>query len=44
MTEDVAIRPPKGAHALAPHLVCQGAAEAIDFYSRAFGATEMIRT
>lgn len=28
---------------LAPHLVCKGAAEAIDFYSRAFGAQEMIR-
>jgi PhnB protein len=29
--------------ALAPHLVCAGAAEAIEFYGRAFGATEMIR-
>jgi uncharacterized glyoxalase superfamily protein PhnB len=26
-----------------PHLVCAGAAEAIDFYVKAFGATEMIR-
>ena len=34
---------PEGAYALAPHLVCAGAAEAIDFYKRAFGATEMIR-
>lgn len=28
---------------LAPHLVCAGAAEAIDFYQRAFGAEEMMR-
>lgn len=28
---------------LSPHLVCAGAAEAIDFYKRAFGAEEMIR-
>lgn len=28
---------------LSPHLVCAGAAEAIDFYTRAFGAVEMIR-
>jgi uncharacterized glyoxalase superfamily protein PhnB len=33
----------KGIHRLTPHLVCAGAAEAIDFYKRAFGATEMIR-
>lgn len=30
-------------HPLAPHLVCAGAAEAIDFYKRAFGAEELIR-
>ena len=30
-------------HALMPHLVCDGAADAIEFYKRAFGATEMIR-
>jgi uncharacterized glyoxalase superfamily protein PhnB len=28
---------------LSPHLVCAGAAEAIDFYKQAFGAEEMIR-
>lgn len=28
---------------LAPHLVCDGASDAIDFYKRAFGATEMMR-
>ena len=30
-------------HALCPHLVCRGAAEAINFYVRAFGAEEMMR-
>jgi PhnB protein len=28
---------------LSPHLVCAGAAKAIDFYKKAFGATEMMR-
>ena len=28
---------------LAPHLVCDGAADAIDFYKKAFGAEEMMR-
>ena len=28
---------------LAPHLVCDGAAKAIDFYKEAFGATEIMR-
>jgi len=28
---------------LTPHLVCQGAAEAIEFYKAAFDATELIR-
>jgi uncharacterized glyoxalase superfamily protein PhnB len=30
-------------YGLAPHLVCAGAGDAIDFYVKAFGATEMIR-
>ena len=30
-------------HPLTPHLVCAGAAEAIGFYERAFGATELVR-
>jgi uncharacterized glyoxalase superfamily protein PhnB len=34
---------PTGMHALSPHLVCAGAAAAIDFYKAAFGATEMVR-
>ena len=28
---------------LTPHLVCNGAAEAIEFYNRAFGAEEEMR-
>ncbi|HEY8122122.1 MAG TPA: VOC family protein [Myxococcota bacterium] len=34
---------PAGMHALSPHLVCAGAADAIDFYRRAFGAVELMR-
>jgi PhnB protein len=34
---------PEGMHTLTPHLVCAGAAEAIDFYTRAFGAVEQSR-
>ena len=34
---------PAGMHALSPHLVCAGAAAAIDFYKAAFGATELVR-
>lgn len=34
---------PEGMHTLTPHLVCAGAAQAIDFYTRAFGATEVMR-
>jgi uncharacterized glyoxalase superfamily protein PhnB len=34
---------PEGMHQLSPHLVCAGAADAIDFYVQAFGATEMMR-
>jgi uncharacterized glyoxalase superfamily protein PhnB len=32
-----------GLNAVTPHLVCAGAADAIAFYQKAFGATEMIR-
>ena len=31
---------PEGMHSLTPHLVCAGAADAIEFYKKAFGATE----
>ena len=34
---------PDGMHSLTPHLVCAGAADAIAFYKRAFGATELSR-
>lgn len=34
---------PQGMHTVTPHLVCGNAAAAIDFYVRAFGATEMLR-
>jgi PhnB protein len=34
---------PAGMHVLSPHLVCAGAAAAIDFYKAAFGATELMR-
>lgn len=30
-------------HTVTPHLVCAGAAKAIDFYKEAFGAEEMMR-
>ena len=34
---------PAGQHAITPHLVIKGAAEAIEFYKRAFGAEERCR-
>lgn len=34
---------PEGMHTLTPHLVCAGAADAIEFYKRAFKATEEAR-
>jgi uncharacterized glyoxalase superfamily protein PhnB len=34
---------PEGMHSITPHLVCAGAAKAIDFYKQAFGATEQGR-
>ena len=34
---------PEGYTAVTPHLVVEGAAEAIDFYKRAFGAEEVMR-
>jgi PhnB protein len=33
---------PDGYHAITPYLVCQGAAKAIEFYTKAFGATEIV--
>jgi uncharacterized glyoxalase superfamily protein PhnB len=41
---DTAVKPiPDGMHTLTPHLVCGGAADALDFYSKAFGAAELSR-
>jgi PhnB protein len=34
---------PEGYHSVTPHLVCDGAAEAIAFYAQAFGAVEIGR-
>ena len=34
---------PENYHRVTPYLVVDGAAEAIDFYSRVFGATELMR-
>lgn len=35
---------PEGFHTITPHLVVRGAAEAIEFYTRAFGAQELARS
>lgn len=34
---------PEGMHTVTPHLVCAGAADAIEFYKRAFGAVQAAR-
>ncbi|MBO1113533.1 VOC family protein [Bordetella petrii] len=34
---------PDDMHTLTPHLICEGAAQAIDFYVKAFNAVEMAR-
>lgn len=34
---------PPGMHSVTPHLICAGAAAAIDFYKQAFGADEVAR-
>lgn len=46
MTEDKKTRAESGdeaRHGVIPHLVCAGAADAIEFYKKAFGATEAMR-
>jgi PhnB protein len=43
MTDNHEVTAQAGMHVLSPHLVCAGAADAIDFYKAAFGATEMFR-
>lgn len=34
---------PDGMHTITPHLVCNGASDAIEFYKKAFGAIELAR-
>jgi PhnB protein len=34
---------PEGYHTATPYLICNGASEAIDFYKKVFGATEIMR-
>lgn len=34
---------PQGYHTVTPYLLCKGAAAAIEFYKKAFGATELMR-
>jgi uncharacterized glyoxalase superfamily protein PhnB len=39
-----AVKPiPDGMHSLTPHIVCAGAADAIEFYKKAFNAVEQAR-
>jgi PhnB protein len=40
----MAVKPiPDGYHSVTPYLVCRGAAKAIDYYKRVFGAEEIMR-
>src|SRR5262245_32410076 len=40
----MAVKPiPDGYHSVTPYIIVQGAARAIEFYKRAFGATEVMR-
>jgi PhnB protein len=40
----MAVKPiPDGYHTLTPYLIVKGAARALDFYQKAFGATELMR-
>jgi uncharacterized glyoxalase superfamily protein PhnB len=34
---------PDGMHSVTPHLICAGAADAIEFYKKAFNAVEVVR-
>ena len=34
---------PAGYHSVTPYLICEGAADAIEYYKKAFGATELFR-
>jgi PhnB protein len=40
----MAVKPvPEGYHVVTPYLICKGAAAAIDYYTKVFGATELMR-
>lgn len=40
----MAVKPiPDGYHTVTPYLIVKGAAKAIDYYTKAFGATELVR-
>lgn len=42
--DKIAVRAiPEGSHTVTPHLVCDGAADAIEFYRKAFDAVELTR-
>lgn len=42
--KDVKVKPiPEGYHSMTPYLCVKGAAEAIEFYKKAFGARELMR-
>jgi PhnB protein len=43
MTSSPVKKIPEGMHTVTPHLVCAGAADAIDFYKKAFNAVELVR-
>jgi hypothetical protein len=43
MTKPDAKPIPEGMHSLTPHLVCAGAADAIEFYKAAFNGVELAR-
>src|SRR5947208_1814607 len=42
--KSMAVKPiPEGYHSVTPYLIVKGAAAALDFYKKAFGATELFR-
>ena len=43
MTQQSTSTIPEGMHTVTPHLICANAADAIEFYKNAFGATEKSR-
>src|SRR6202040_1782573 len=43
-SSDMAVKPiPEGYHTVTPYLIVKGAAQALDFYKKAFGAVERMR-